>query len=637
MRPLLAALGLLSLATLAQANWQPDHGYYYVTSDCAYQEFVFLDNDLPPDIPYIHGFEQELVIFNQNRWNLTFPRFAWSNMPDPYLDCGPQEEDNDSFTMGSFLYPNQLEFPYTTYISLNDGNTSLPTQGQLSSQLTALSDFCQEHELDDCYCRVSWGETAHLAYFQQAASRPAHWQGDHYCFVDDGSFLSHGNNLDGTCWHFEDSLDIADKNGSQITVHVAGDYRSVRLWQQLSSDLVDGKAYRLRQSASSADDMPVRIGFEDGAGNQLGEPVRTRFNDWGGYIEYIIYPHETIESPRLVYYFGEGVGTCWLTNVRLEETDYDPPPPPPPPPSCVPDPNNLLSNGSFDGTRCWSIQDPDHRADFDFMGRLHAAIDPGPWNSVLATQPVSLDAGATYAVFFDVHGSEESTITVGCENPNHPGQVYGLWQDIGIGPTPRRVWEVFTSPATDAKGHFFIAMGAVSGEIWIDDVVIRRVECHRELGQLLGDPDFETLDCWRPFHYPKPDDQFAVETDEHGTRRLVVTSSGEGQFWHTQLYQPDIPIERGKRYLLSQTIETDGPMDIFTAIANGDNQVLGAWDALHVTPGHPIPIESMAFTVPEDASTDGAKPSTSLARTRGPARSVSLSCGNSTASWIPAP
>ncbi|MBU1702549.1 MAG: carbohydrate binding domain-containing protein, partial [Candidatus Eisenbacteria bacterium] len=274
-------------------------------------------------------------------------------------------------------------------------------------------------------------------------------------------------------------------------------------------------------------------------------------------------------------------------------------------PECEPDPGSLLANGSFDGGGCWTIWNRDDSADISFEGALQASVEQGDYDAVAALQLVPLVAGQEYSVSFRAWSSQPDTITVIAQNRQEPWQWYGLWQDVELSSEPQEFWEVFTATETDARARFLIALGAVAGDVWIDDVALRRVECQRQPGVLIGDPAFETLDCWRWQH--RAGDRFRIAADDHGNRVACITSSEPDSFWMTQFYQPDIPIEHGKRYLLSQTMETDRPMDIFVAVANRENQVLGAWDSLRVESGGPIPIESMAFTIPEDASTNGAK------------------------------
>jgi len=606
-------LSLLIQVTAAYANWWPDYGRAQLQPTFVHQAFRFDDADLPDGrTPQNTAYEHEVVVWNKHWSNLTFPRFWRSDLPDNYLDCGPQS-DNDNWAIGTFRYPTELGRFWSLYIALQPEQTDVSSRGQINAQIVDRPFGCY-----DCYCIGSFYKpTEPLAYFNRAPQDGYIWHGSRNCSLDTGSLVSMGDGANNPCWHFEDYQNRAHRNFdnlNQAEIHVEepGDYWGVQIWQPVT--LQADKWYRLSQVFDADQPMDIWVSMLNVNNEEIGLWEHVQIHGTAvpvTFEPFTLRPDRTHDGARLVYAVGEDAGTCMVSFIHLQEVTHEPPP------ECDKDPGSLIGNGAFDGSRCWSLQDPDHRAAFDFASQLHGTITPGSWHSVLVSQPISLVSGVTYAVFFDVHGTHESTITIGCEDADQSGQVYGLWQDIRVGPTQRRVWEVFTSTATDADARFLIAMGAVSGEIWIDNVVVRRVQCNRDPGQLLGDPNFDTLDCWRPFHYPKPNDQFGVETDDQGARRLVVTSSGEGQFWHTQLYQPDVPIERGKRYLLSQTIETDRPMDIFTAVANGNNQVLGGWDSLHVTPGPAIPIESMAFTVAEDASVAGAKVVYSLGKNAG--------------------
>ncbi len=277
---------------------------------------------------------------------------------------------------------------------------------------------------------------------------------------------------------------------------------------------------------------------------------------------------------------------------------------PPPAPECGTDQGSLLANGSFNGGGCWTIWNLDDAATFSFDGRLQASVQHGAYDAVAVLQLVPLEAGEDYHLSFRAWSSQTCTITAISQNRGPPWQWYGLWQDLELDSQPQQIWENFTATESDPRSRFVLALGKVSGDVWIEGVVLRKTDCRRDPGQLIAAPTFESLDCWGRQH--RVGDRFWFENDAEGEQVAAIWSSAPGEFWETQLFQPNLPISRGRKYRLSQTIATDRPMDIWVTIQNQDNEVIGPWDSLRVD-GGPVLIESAAFTLAEDRSIEGAK------------------------------
>lgn len=222
-------------------------------------------------------------------------------------------------------------------------------------------------------------------------------------------------------------------------------------------------------------------------------------------------------------------------------------------PSCQADAGSLVSNGQFNGSGCWTVADWGHHAAFDFGTQLHAAVQSTTYDQVQVTQLVSLEAGSDYRISFNVRSSGANTIVVGLINNQSPWQSYGYYQETNIGTEQRVISDVFTADHTDAATRLMFGLGAVSGDVWLDNVRLERLTCDRPNGALIGDAGFQALDCWRFQH--RVDDALAIATEGDGARSAHIFVAQAGPDYDTQLYQQNIHVVAGRHYRLTCKIK----------------------------------------------------------------------------------
>jgi len=268
---------------------------------------------------------------------------------------------------------------------------------------------------------------------------------------------------------------------------------------------------------------------------------------------------DTDVKARFEFNMGLDDNDVWIDNVKLIKTEDAP----------VIDPSeiarppllsgNYIYNGTFDQgpnrMGFWNfVVDSTAKATY-YIGsdvnerRFETRIEKGGTSrgAIRLVQPgINIENGKTYKVSFEASAANTRTIEVEIASNLHNSSIFATTFEIS---KESKIYEFeFTMDKdSDKNGELRFNLGGSNVNVYIDNVVMKRVSTDEVEGNLILNGVFNGLAGWGYGAYEPGSADF--ESHEEQFRAIIRSVGNEG--WNVQLYQDNVPLEQGQTYEVS--------------------------------------------------------------------------------------
>ena len=260
---------------------------------------------------------------------------------------------------------------------------------------------------------------------------------------------------------------------------------------------------------------------------------------------------------------------------------------------CPPDPGSQFANGTFNGSSCWTLFDPQQLVTQTYWnGTFYAEISAGAdYASVQLIQLIPVEAGKTYELSFLAWGTPaDSMITMSLQRDTEPWESYGLWQDIPLPSGGTRFLYRFVCTETDPAARFTTFLGRIYGNIGLSALRMEDISCDQN--NAVVNP---TFDCdpaypigWQ-WYSSNPASTFGTTTDAyHGTYAATLTDLPGANYYDAYIQQNFIPWTANRWYLIRYWQKGTGTGYTKLQMKNLDTGYIPVWIDFTISPDYAV-------------------------------------------------
>lgn len=353
----------------------------------------------------------------------------------------------------------------------------------------------------------------------------------------------------------EDTMHVQIENGG------TADY-SVQLLQA-PIHLEKGAKYRASFDAKGEEEREIKL--------KIGGDGDNGWKDYGGIAPFKIStemkPYEfeftmndnTDVKARFEFNMGLNDNDVWIDNVKLIKIEEAPVQDP----STVARPpllkGNYIYNGTFDqGVNrmgFWNFTKDDSASAVPYIGsgvderRFESRIADGgdSKEAIQLTQSgLNIQNGKAYKVSFEASAEKARAIDVEIVSNSNKSIIFS--KTIEIGQKNETYQFEFTMDGTsDKNGELKFNLGGNDGDVYIDNVVLKKLTTDEVEGNLLVNGVFNALTGWTSEAYDPGKASF--ENTEEQFKASIDSVGSEG--WNVQLFQDNVQLEEGEKYEVS--------------------------------------------------------------------------------------
>lgn len=284
------------------------------------------------------------------------------------------------------------------------------------------------------------------------------------------NLVANGSFSNGATGWIGNAVDVRTEGGNSFNfanVAVAGQPFAVNISYPLSIP-TQGVRYRLTFTASSdrARTMLAGIGLNEDPFTNASETINLTTTPQTFVRE--LTANFASANSRVLFDMGAAVGTVVIDDVVLEVITTTPPPPPPPPPPAV----NLVANGNFSsGATGWSgnalnvVTEGSNSFNLANVATAGNAFDV----NLSYVLPIPTE-GVRYRLTFTASSNRNRTMVAGIGLA--AGPFTAAVETVNLTTTPQTIVRELTANFASANSRVIFDMGADTGTVVIDDVVL---------------------------------------------------------------------------------------------------------------------------------------------------------------------